>query len=376
MALIMVLDNNVSSIISIRRKLLLSLQEKGYEVIICTTGNETNLKLAQQLGLTVVDIGTSIMNPLHILRYLINLRRAIKKYQPQVCLTFTIRPAIWGNLITRLQAVPTLTNITGVGPLFEHHNLAYKGARLIYKFVLKKTAKIFFQNEDDRQLFIDHSFTSSSKAIKIPGSGIDYEYFSPQLKKTDATSFRFLFISRLVKDKGIMEFLTCASRMKRELGNSIHFSIIGPFWNQNLKGNTVRPEELQTWIDKNEIEYLGEQNDIRPFVADADCIVLPSYREGTSNVLLESSSMEKPCITCNVTGCKEVVEDNYNGFLCEVKSVDSLYTAMKKMYHLSSAEREVMGKNGRVKMIKEFDKKIVVNAYVQEIEKILGANKK
>lgn len=371
MAKIAFLENNVTSIISMRKKLILELQKTGYEIIIFTTGNEENIQIANSMGMKVIDIGSSKMNPMYILKYMINLRSEFIKFKPEVCLTFTIRPAIWGNVVTRLLGIPTITTIAGIGPLFEKKSIAYSFARLLYKFVLSKTAKIFFQNDDDMQLFLQNKFATAERVVAVPGSGVDYQYFSPIEKTTNDNKFKFLFISRLVKDKGIMEFLECTELLRKEFDN-LEFTVIGPFWSQNLKANTVSESELQRWIDNGNIHYLGEKKDVRPFIANADCIVLPSYREGTSNVLLESCSMERPCITSNVTGCKEAVEDKYNGYLCEPRNVTSLYEAMKKMVLLPESERIAMGKRGRQKMIKEFDKQIVINAYLKAIEECIA----
>jgi glycosyltransferase involved in cell wall biosynthesis len=152
----------------------------------------------------------------------------------------------------------------------------------------------------------------------------------------------------------------------------ILFHVIGPFWHQNLKSNTISKSELQNWIIEGIIDYEGEKKDIRKFIGKADCIVLPSYREGTSNILLEAASMEKPIVTTNTTGCKEIVEDNVTGFLCKVKNSTDLADKMEKMYLLSPEERKIMGEKGRRKMINEFDKKIVLNSYLNAIDEILN----
>lgn len=368
---IAILENNVTSTLSMRKKLTSRLREYGYEVTTFTTGTPENIKLAREQGFSITDIGSSVQNPIDILRYLWNLKKALANYQTDICLTFTIRPAIWGNVVTRFLGIPTITNITGIGPLFDRNNLAYRGARILYKFVLSKTARIIFQNEDDREIFIQKKFAHPSRTIKVPGSGIDYKEFTPQAKTRTDDAFQFLFVSRLVKDKGILEFIESAKRLHQEFP-TMRFKIIGPFWTQNLKDNTITPDDVKEWTSHEYIEYLGEQNNVKPFMANADCIVLPSYREGTSNVLLEACCMERPCVTCNVTGCKEIVQDNYNGFLCEPKNADSLYHAMKKMMLLTPERRNEMGKLGRQKMIREFDKQIVIDAYHTAIDEVMA----
>ncbi len=364
---IAIIENNITSTLSMRKKLTQVLMEKGFEVTIITTGTKNDIEAAQKLGFHVIDIGTSVRNPLEILKYMWQLKNALQQIQATVCLTFTIRPAIWGNIVTRLLHIPTITNITGIGPLFERNDITYRGARWLYKFVLSKTKKIIFQNEDDKKLFLSHKFATEKRVLNVPGSGIDYNDFIPFANTNTDGKFHFIFISRLIKDKGIPEYIEACKLIRKEFSN-VACDVLGPFWSQNLKDNTITSTEVNTWVNEGIINYLGSTTDVKPFIANTNCVVLPSYREGTSNVLLETSSMEKPSITCNVTGCKEVVADGYNGFLCEPQNAISLYNAMKKILSLSKEEIEVMGKNGRKKVIKEFDKQIVVDAYMHEIE--------
>lgn len=365
---IVIIENNIIATNTIRKTLTRKLMER-YDVTILSTGSKEALELAKQNGFKIVDIKGSTQDPRDIYTYLKNLNEVLKQIKPDVCLTFTIRPAIWGNLITRRRKIPTITNITGIGPLFERNNFAYRAARTLYKFILKKTAFIFFQNNDDREIFIHHKFVKPDQSLLIPGSGVDTDYYQPRTDIATSQPFSFLFISRLVKDKGILEFVEAARMLKGKINAS--FKVIGPLWLQNLKENTVSENELNAWVEAGVIEYLGEQTDVRPFMAAAGCIVLPSYREGMSNVLLEASAMAKPCITTNTTGCRDIVEDNVNGFLCEVRNAGDLADKMLRMFHLTEEERTVMGRRGRDKVVKEFDKRIVIDAYLNAIEKVI-----
>ena len=363
---IAVIENGLLSTYTMREGLMMYLLKEGCEVYILTHTNRFVTQV-EKMGLKVINVGSGNLNPLKVSRYIYNLRRALKKINPDVCLTFSIRPAIWGNLVTRQLKIPTITNITGVGPLFISKNVVYRAARTLYRNALSQTKKVFFQNNDDMNLFIERKFVKSTIAERIPGSGIDYKKFSPiNLKSNDSNSFIFLFIGRLIKDKGIFEYVNAARIIKKNYPNAV-FNVMGPFWTQNLKNNTITHTELQNWIDEGVIDYLGEKKDVRKFIAEADCIVLPSYREGTSNTLLEAASMEKPTITTNTTGCKEIVSDNETGFLCRVKDELDLADKMKKMILLSSEERREMGKKARQKIIAEYDKQIVIQAYLKAI---------
>lgn len=367
---IAVIENGLFSTYTMREGLMQRLLKEGYDVTILTHTNSF-VSQVEKTGLHVINIGSGNLNPWKVLKYIFNLYSALKKIQPDVCLTFSIRPAIWGNFITRHLNIPTITNITGVGPLFISKNLAYRIARSIYRHALQKTKKVFFQNFDDMNLFLQKKFVRKEIAERVPGSGVDYQKFSPMaIAKTGEENFIFLFIGRLIKDKGIFEFVEAARMIRKKFPNII-FNVIGPFWHQNLKSNTITKSDLQNWIVEGIIDYQGEKKDIRKFIAEADCIVLPSYREGTSNILLEAASMEKAIITTNTTGCKETVDDEVTGFLCKVKDAEDLADKMEKMYLLSEEDRKTMGKKGRQKIIKEFDKQIVINAYLEAIDRIL-----
>jgi glycosyltransferase involved in cell wall biosynthesis len=375
---IAVIENGLFSTYTMRDGLMQFLLKQGYEVTILTHTNSF-VSQVEKTGLKVINIGSGNVNPLKVLRYISNLYRALKKINPDVCLTFSIRPAIWGNYITRYLKIPTITNITGVGPLFISKNFAYRIARSIYRYALSKTKKVFFQNFDDMNLFIKNKFVREEIAERIPGSGVDYQKFHPltlEEKLNDNLSnsgFIFLFIGRLIKDKGIFEFIDAARIIRKKYPNVI-FNVIGPFWHQNLKSNTITKSDLQNWIIEGIIDYQGEKKGVRKFIGAADCVVLPSYREGTSNILLEAASMERPIITTDTTGCREIVNDKVTGFLCRVKDSIDLAEKMETMLLLSPEERQKMGKKARGKIIKEFDKQIVLDAYLKVIEDVIKNN--
>ena len=363
---IAVIENGLISTYTMREGLMVQLIREGCEVYILTHTNSF-VSQVEKMGLQVVNVGSGNLNPVKVFKYIYNIRRALKKIKPDVCLTFSIRPAIWGNLITRELKIPTITNITGIGPLFISKSLVYRTARTMYRKALNKTKKVFFQNYDDMNLFLERKFVEISVAERIPGSGIDFNKFKPIiLKEKDPDTFIFLFIGRLIKDKGIFEYINAARYIRKKFPNTV-FNVMGPFWTQNLKRNTITQSQLQNWIDEGVIDYLGEKKDVRKFIAEADCVVLPSYREGTSNTLLEAASMGKPVITSNTTGCKEIVTDRVTGFLCRVKDELDLADKMEQMILLPIAERDEMGKKARIKIIKEYDKQIVIDAYLKAI---------
>ncbi len=369
---IVVIENGLISTYTMREGLMMRLLQEGCQVYVLTHAN-SYVSQVEKTGLKVIDVGSGNVNPINVTRYIYALHKSIKKINPDVCLTFSIRPAIWGNIITRRLKIPTITNITGVGPLFQSKSFAYRTARVLYKHALARTQKVFFQNYDDMNLFIQNKFVKNPIAERIPGSGVDYNKFSPlAAKNRENGSFTFLFIGRLIKDKGIFEYIN-AARQTRKINPHATFNVIGPFWTQNLKKNTITQKELHNWMEEGVIDYLGEKKDVRKYIAEADCVVLPSYREGTSNTLLEAGSMEKPAITTNTTGCREIVEDNVTGLLCNVKDENDLAEKMQKMMSLSDEDRKEMGHKARQKIIREYDKQIVIAAYLKAIREILNS---
>ncbi len=366
---ITILENTIFSTNTARLKLTQVLIEKGYDVTILSTGSDKEMQIARNRGFKIVDVGSSNTNVLDVFKYINNLKRELRKSKPDVCLTFTMRPAIWGNMVTRMLKIPTITNISGIGPLADSESVAYKVARALYSFVLKKTAIVFFQNRDDLDIFLRKKFVRPEQAIIIPGSGVDYEYYAPQPQKRKDGKFVFLFISRLIKDKGILEYVEAAKQITKNYPGVV-CQVLGPYYSQNLKENIITEKQIVQWVEPGYVNYLGAADDVRPFVAEADCIVLPSYREGMSNVLLEAGSMQKPCITSDTTGCNDIVVDGVTGYLCKVKDEKDLQLQMEKMLMLTKEQRDQMGLNAREIMKTKFAKQIVVNAYVNAIESV------
>ena len=365
-----IIENHELGIYSIRHDLVKALAEQ-YDVSVLTELDDSFKNGDLEQCVRFIDVGKSVMNPVTAIRYCARLRKALKETKADVCLTFTIRPAIYGNMVTSRMKIPTISTITGTGPLFDSKSIAYAIARQLYKFVLKKTRFVFFPNYDDLDAFVDRKYIIRDQARRVPGSGVNYEQFAPlPYTRGNDGRFVFLYISRLIKDKGVMEYVEAASRLKEKYPQA-EFHVIGPLWTGNKPSLTVSADELQKWIDNNWIVYQDKQKDVRPFIANADCVVMPSYREGMSNVLLEAASMARPLIATNVTGCRDIVQDGWNGLLCNVKDAADLADKMEKMMQLSVAEREQMGAHGREKMIREFDKKIVIREYLKAINEIV-----
>lgn len=365
---IVVLENNFTASVTIRRALMNALAAAGFDIYILSYGKEDFKEQLSDIKATCIDIGTSNTNPIEILKYLRRLYSIMKQIKPDVCLTFTPRQNIYGNIVCKMLGIPSLSNITGTGVPFHIKGFVYRIGRLFYKIVLKVPETVFFQNTDDFQHLVEKGYVKKSQAILIPGSGIETERFLP-VHRERTGKFVFLFIGRLVKIKGIEELIVAARNILKD-DHSCEFWIVGPLWKQNTGKLTITQANLDDWAHEG-IIYKGETKDVRPFIAQCDCFVLASYREGLSNSLLEAASMEKPIVTTNVTGCKDVVTDGLNGILCEPQDAASLEAALRKMLALTDAQRNEMGRQGRLKVKREYEKSIVVNKYIEQINKLV-----
>jgi glycosyltransferase involved in cell wall biosynthesis len=260
-----------------------------------------------------------------------------------------------------------INNVCGLGTMFLKDNLLSKVAILLYRIAFRFPKKIFFQNDDDRQLFLKRRIVSKKVSDLLPGSGIDTQIFSPSKASAKKNKFTFLLISRLIYDKGILEYIEAIDVLKKE-GIDAKFQLLGPIDVKHKRG--IPEEMIQTWIEKGQVEYLGTTEDVRSFIENADCVVLPSYREGTPKTLLEAASMGKPIVATNVPGCNNVVVDGENGYLCNLRDSNDLALKMKNMLSLDNEEREKMGLKSREYVITNFDESLVINKYLESIEKI------
>ena len=366
---IVVSSNTCWSIYNFRLDLIKKLKDKGYKVVIVAPYDEYSTKLSKEFDYYDIFMNNKGTNPSEDIRTFFEYYRLYKKIRPQIALHYTIKPNIYGNLASKLLNIKTINNITGLGTLFIKDSFSTKIAKFLYKLSLSSSSKVFFQNRDDFELFVKNRLVNKEKCDIVPGSGIDVEKFKPiNIEKKD-NIFKFLLIARMIWDKGIKEYVEAAKIIKNKYKN-VEFLLLGP---ANVKNPTAIPiDTIKNWEKEGLVKYLGVTDNVKEEIAKVDCIVLPSYyREGVPRVLLESASMAKPIITTNNVGCKEVVDDKVNGYLCKVRNSKDLAGKMEKMLNLKEEERIKMGLKGREKMIKEFDKKIVINKYLEVIENLL-----
>ncbi|MBT7470123.1 MAG: glycosyltransferase family 4 protein, partial [Candidatus Cloacimonetes bacterium] len=342
---IAVVSNTAWSLYNFRLNLMKELQLKGYDVVAVAPFDEYKEKITfEYFDIKMNNQGTNIIEDFFLFWRFVRL---YKKIKPDVILQFTIKPNIYGTIAANFLNIPCINNIAGLGTLFIRENWLSKIVKLLYKFSQQFAKKIFFQNRDDAELF--SKIIKQDKCDILPGSGVNLEKFSPRKKET--SEFSFLLMARLLWDKGVGEYIEATREVQKKYPD-IKFKIIG--WLDVDNPSAVSKTQMNKWINEGVVEYLGAKDDVRDYIANSDCVVLPSYyREGVPKSLLESASMARPIITTDSIGCREVVDINVNGFLCKPRSVDDLVDKMKKMILLSSLEREEMGKNGRKKMINE-----------------------
>ena len=353
---------------NMRANLGFAFQKKGYEVVFICPYDKYSEYIKKYFKYIDIKINTKSINPIEDIKIIYRCYRVFKELKPDIVLQYTIKPNVYGTIAASILKIPTINNIAGLGTLFIKHNLFTNIAKLLYKFSQKKATKIFFQNKDDLNKFVDEGLVQEDKCDVLPGSGVDIERFKA-VDKESVEVFRFLLISRMLWAKGIQEFVDASKIIKQKYKN-VEFQLLGQL---NMKSPTaISREQMDAWVNEGFVYYLGSSDDVRVEIAQADCIVLPSfYREGTPRVLLEGASMQKPIITTDNIGCRDVVDDGVNGYLCEVNNAIDLADKMEMMLKLTDEQRNTMGKSGREKIIKDFDEKIVIRKYIESIDSIL-----
>ncbi|MFN3839893.1 MAG: glycosyltransferase family 4 protein [Cyclobacteriaceae bacterium] len=359
--------NTSWNIYNFRINLIKSLQARGHEVHTVAPYDEYTPNLTE-IGCIhhPVKMDSRGANPVKDAALIFELRSIYKRIKPDVILHYTIKPNVYGTLAAAWLRIPVINNVCGLGTVFLKNDFISRVAVLLYRLSFRFANKVFFQNPDDLQLFLNRKLVTENRVDLLPGSGIDLNRFSPAPLKRGGP-FTFLLISRLITDKGVLEYIDAVKKLKAE-GLEAKFQVLGAIDEEHKRG--ISKSVIDQWIQSETIEYLGTTEDVRTFIQQADCVVLPSYREGTPRTLLEAASSSRPIIATNVPGCNQVVDDQVNGFLCNLKDANDLADKMRKMAALNESELNQLGQNGRKKMEAYYDESIVINKYLDALSEI------
>ncbi|MBK5279248.1 MAG: glycosyltransferase family 4 protein [Bacteroidia bacterium] len=356
--------NTSWNIYNFRMNFVKALLAKGYEVhTIAPLDDYTHHLVENGCIHHRITMDSRGANPIKDSALIVELYSIYRKVRPDIILHYTVKPNVYGTLAASLLRIPVINNVCGLGTVFLKNNLISKIAILLYKFAFRFPKKVFFQNPEDLQLFLNKKLVPAHTADLLPGSGIDLEKFKP-IEFTRNKSFTFLLISRLITDKGVLEYIEAVKKLKVQ-GLNARFQILGAKDPKHKRG--IKSKVIDGWIQAGTIEYLGTTDDVRHFIGNADCIVLPSYREGTPRTLLEAASSSKPIIATDVPGCHNVVNHNVNGLLCKLKDVEDLADKMNEMASLDDATLQRFGANGRKKVEQEFNETLVINRYIETL---------
>lgn len=359
-------------IYNFRKNTILSLIEMGFEVVTIAPRDSYSRNL-EALGCSFfnIDIDQGGKNPFKDLKTLWDFKRIFSKNNIDVVLNFTPKNNIYSTLAASRYDTIIINNIAGLGVLFVNESITSKIARLLYKRSQHYAHKVFFQNEEDRELFINNNIVDKDITDRIPGSGADLLRFELSPSVDDGV-VRFLLIARMLYDKGIEIYVEAARILKEKYNSKVEFSLLG-FLDVN-NPSSVTKEKMSEWVDEGIVSYLGTSDRVEDEISKVDCMVLPSfYREGVPKSLLEAGAMGKPIVTTDHVGCRETVEHGITGFLCEPRSTESLVKELEKIILLSHEERLVMGKASRQKIKLEFDENIIINKYLTTIKHFLNA---
>lgn len=356
---ILILANHSGGLYDFRKDLIAEL--KKHATVTAAVPRNDRWEELNNLADKVIElpIDRRGMNPLHDSKLFRQYRAMLKEVRPDLVLTYTIKPNIYGGLACRMAHIPYAVNITGLGSAIENGGWLKKFVLALYKPALRDAKVVFFENAGNRDTLVKTGVVPNERDVVLNGAGVNLEDYPYQPYPQDGP-VRFLFVGRVMHEKGVDELFAAAKRMKQKYGDDAEFHIVGSF---EEAYKPVMDELEQSGV----VKYHGYQSDMKPYYAMASCVVLPSYHEGMSNVLLEAAASGRPLITSNIPGCREAVEDGVSGYLCPTKDADALFDMMQRFAALPRDCCTEMGLRGRQCMEEQFSKTAVVAKTIEEL---------
>lgn len=362
---VVLIGNHHIVIYNFRKELIRRLIQEGYKVVVLLPCTEETEKI-RELGCEVIDVPVDRrgMNPVTDARQFLRYRKILKELKPMQVLTYTIKPNIYGGMACRTLKIPYICTVTGLGKAIEEGGLMRTVLLYMYKIALKKVGKVFFQNEANQAVFAEKNIGQKRYGL-VKGSGVNLDDFSIQTFPAETEPVRFIWVARIAKMKGIDVFLDAAENIKKKYA-SVEFQVLG-FLEEDYK------EKITRYAERKIIDYQGMQQNVIPYLAKSQCLILPSEAEGMSNACLEAAAVGRALIASDIPGCRECLEDNVTGYLIKPGDGENLTEKIEKFITLPYNERKRMGELGRKKMEEEFSRELVVDAYMKELYEI-GSN--
>jgi glycosyltransferase involved in cell wall biosynthesis len=371
--------NSAWNLLNFRAGLIKALVADGHTVVLAAPADE-HVPALLALGARFIDLpmrahGT---NPMADLALLGRFVRMLRRERPDVLLCYTAKPNVYGSLAAYALGIPVVNNIAGLGSVFIRGGWLARVLQHLYRFALARSRRVFFQNPDDLQLFLSLGLVAQPQTELLPGSGVDLHKFQPvplpclqgnaATQSADHRCFVFLLVARMLKDKGVEEYLQ-AARLIKASHPQVHCALLGFVDSDNP--NAISAQQMQAWVNEGVVDYWGNSSDVREQLAQADCVVLPSYREGTPRTLLEAAAMGRPLIATDVPGCREVVCDGLNGLLCKARDSQDLAKQMSRMLAMPDTQLQQMGYASRQWVEQRFDEQRVIEQYRNVLNEVV-----
>ncbi len=361
----LILANSSSGLFDFRNELITGLMGEGFEIVV-SLPDDLKVKELEEEGCRVIhtEINRRGVNPVQDMALFVAYTKLLKRERPDIVITYTIKPNIYGGFACRLMRIPYISTITGLGSTFERGGILLAVIVAMYKMALRGCRCLFFQNAENRKIFEKYGIRGKKmKVVNGSGVNLDKHRFEEYPGHRDEVT-RFLYIGRLMREKGTEELLYSAKKAHEKYGDKVSFAAVG--YSEEDFEREVKEAEKAGYF-----KTIPYQKDIHPYIKESDAVVHPSYHEGMSNVLMEAAATGRPVITCDISGCREVVDRDVSGILCEPRSKEALFDAIDKFMGLTTDERRSMGKAARKCVEQKFDRSSIILAYINEIKKIV-----